>query len=88
MSDAENIVYVKPTFNVYTAMMFISTVALGIGAYFTAESLFTPGKNGYGLKTVEQLWEDPMVDKKKIDATINVVDEDKINDIKNWLDES
>ena len=69
-SSGENIVEVKPTFNIYTAMIIISILSLGIATFFVSEALFTGEK--YALKEMKQLWEAPSVDKEAIDRDIKI----------------
>jgi len=78
----ENIVEVKPSFNVYTAMILISIISLLIGIYFVVQSLFMTGPDGYNLKEISDLWTPPIEDKKQIDREIGEVpDRSKIKNL-------
>jgi hypothetical protein len=66
----ENIVEVKPTFNIYTALLFLSIVALGVGAGYVIYYLYSPMPLGYGYEKFDDLWVSPEKQKETLDEKL------------------
>ncbi len=72
-SSGENIVEVKPAANVYTALIILSIIALGVGIFFVVNSLFAIGKDGYGFVEFKDLFVPPIEKKEALDNEIGEI---------------
>jgi hypothetical protein len=72
-SSGENIVEVKPAVNVYTGLILLAIIALGVGIYFVVMSLFSPAPQGYGYQKFEDLFVPPDKQKETTDQEIGTI---------------